>query len=187
MAESKSGNRRKAAPATSLVRDPTERFGPLRELVTMRMVILFGLLRRSGVLAQRRQFDLSELEWRAMTQVGEFAPLSLNGLAELLVQDRGQVSRTVKRMVERGLLTRERKAGGPEIVIELSDDGRALYAQMIERAIERDRKLTEGFRAEDVAKLWQLLDAMVDRARLMIDEERRLDAEAAGMPSDQES
>ena len=146
----------------------------------MRMIILFGLLRRSGVLAQRRHFDLSELEWRVMTQVAEFAPLSLNGLAELLVQDRGQLSRTVKRMVERGLLTRERKPGGPEIVIELSKGGAALHARMIERAIERDRALTKGIASEDIATLWRVLEQMIDGARVMMDEERRLDTEQAG-------
>jgi DNA-binding MarR family transcriptional regulator len=166
-------------------RDPTQRSGPLRELVTMRMVILFGLLRRSGVLAQRRHFDLSELEWRVITQVAEFAPLSLNGLAELLVQDRGQLSRTIKGMAERGLLTRERKPGGPEIVIELSKEGRALHSRMIERAIERDRILTQDIPPEDIAAFWRVLDRMIGHARIMMDEERKLGA-AQGRRSPQD-
>jgi hypothetical protein len=62
----------KAQPGAK--RNTTERSGPLGELVTMRMVILFGLMRRGGVLGQRRQFNLSETEWRIMAQVGEFAP-----------------------------------------------------------------------------------------------------------------
>lgn len=138
----------------------------------MRMIVLFGLLRRSGVLAQRRHFDLSELEWRVMTQVAKFGPLSLNGLAELLLQDRGQLSRTVKAMVERNLLTRERKPGGPEIVIELSEEGAALHSRMIERAIARDHALTEGIAPEDIATLWRVLDRMIGRARVMMEEER---------------
>lgn len=177
MSRSKSARENQgAAPANAVTRDPTRRSGPLSELVTMRMVILFGLLRRSGVLAQRRQFDLSELEWRIMTQVAEFAPLSLNGLAELLVQDRGQLSRAVTGMVERGLLTRQRKPGGPEIVIELSEQGQALHLRMIDRAIERDRALTEGIPPEDIATLWRVFDRMIDSARTMMDHERDLAA-----------
>src|SRR5690606_3178632 len=100
--------------------------GVLYALVTMRMIRLFVLLRRAGTLAQRRRFGLSEIEWRIMTQLGDAAPLSLNGLAERMTQDRGQLSRAVKAMVGRGLVTRERKPGGPEVEIGLSDVGRAL-------------------------------------------------------------
>ena len=54
--------------------------GTVYGLVSMRMIRLFVMLRRSGIMAQRRQFGLSETEWRIMTQLGDTAPLSLNGL-----------------------------------------------------------------------------------------------------------
>lgn len=156
------------------VRSVRERTGPLGELVTMRMIGFFNLLRKSGILAQRRQFGLSEIEWRIMTNVGEHAPLSLNRLSELTLQDRGQLSRAVKGMVEHGLLTRERKPGGPEIEIELSEKGRALYASMVERAIERDRRLTSDIPKEDLETLWRITDTMIAKAEDMMEEERRL-------------
>lgn len=147
---------------------------PIYGLVSMRMIRLFIMLRRSGILSQRRRFDLSELEWRIVTQLGAAAPLSLNGLAEAMLQDRGQLSRAVKAMVERGLLTRERKPGGPEIEIDLSREGHALYARMIEWVIERDRLLTEGIPEADVAVVWRVLDTMIERAGTMLEEEQRL-------------
>jgi DNA-binding MarR family transcriptional regulator len=148
---------------------------PIYGLVSMRMIRLFVMLRKSGILAQRRQFGLSETEWRIMTQLGEAAPLSLNGLADAMLQDRGQLSRAVKSMVERGLLTRERKPGGPEIEIDLSDDGRAIYARMVEWVHERDHVLTAGIPPEDIAVVWRVLTAMMERAQGMLDEEQRLD------------
>lgn len=144
-------------------------------LVSMRMIRLFALLRKSGIMAQRRQFDLSETEWRIMTQLGETAPLSLNGLADAMLQDRGQLSRAVKSMVERGLLTRERKPGGPEIEIELSGEGRKIYAQMVAWVYERDRALTAGIAPADVARVWDVLGAMMHRAGELLEEEARLD------------
>jgi DNA-binding MarR family transcriptional regulator len=144
-------------------------------LVSMRMIRLFVMLRKSGIMAQRRQFGLSETEWRIMTQLGETAPLSLNGLADSMLQDRGQLSRAVKSMVERGLLTRARKPGGPEIEIDLSDEGRTIYAQMVEWVHERDRELTAGIGEDDVAKVWGVLGEMMKRAQAMVDEEQRLD------------
>lgn len=150
--------------------------GVLYALVTMRMIRLFVLLRRAGTLAQRRRFGLSEIEWRIMTQLGDAAPLSLNGLAERMTQDRGQLSRAVKAMVGRGLVTRERKPGGPEVEIGLSDVGRALYARMVDWVVERDARLTEGIGPEDIAALWRVADTMVERAEAMLEEEQRAQA-----------
>jgi DNA-binding MarR family transcriptional regulator len=85
------------------------------------------------------------------------------------------LSRAVKSMVERGLLTRERKPGGPEIEIGLSEEGRAIYGRMVDWVHERDRTLTAGIPAEDIAVVWRVLTAMMDRAQGMLDEEQRLD------------
>lgn len=152
-------------------RKHARRGGPVGDLVSMRMITFFNVLRRSGILTQKRQFGLSEVEWRIITQVSPHAPLSLNGLAELTLQDRGQLSRAVKALVERGLLIRERKPGGPEIEIDLSEEGRELYARMVERAIERDRRLTRNIPEEDLAALWRIMDRMIDEAEEMLQEE----------------
>lgn len=155
------------------MRDPASRNAELRGLVSMRMIRLFVLLRRTGVLAQKRLFELSEIEWRIMVQLGDTAPLSLNGLAERLVQDRGQLSRAVKGMVSRGLVTRERKPGGPEIEIELSESGSALHAQMVQWAVERDRRLTDGIDQGDIATVLRVTEGMIERAQAMLDEEQK--------------
>ena len=143
-------------------------------LVSLRMIRLFVILRRAGILAQRRLFGLSETEWRIMTQLGETAPLSLNGLAEAMMQDRGQLSRAVKAMVERGLLTRERKPGGPEIEIALSKEGRALYRRMLDWVHERDGALTAGIADDEIATVWRVLGTMRERAQALVEEEQRL-------------
>lgn len=140
----------------------------------MRMIALFSLLRRGGTLAQKRQFGLSELEWRVMVNVA-FSPQSLTGLADLLVLDRGQLSRTIKAMAQRGLVTRERKPGGPEIVIELTNQGEELHERMIEWAVERDTALTSGIPPEDIATLRRVLTHMIDKARVRLEEERNLE------------
>lgn len=146
--------------------------GRLGDLLTMRMIAFFSLLRRSGVAAQRRMFDLSEVEWRIMVQLGIKSPVSLNTLAEKTLQDRGQLSRTVKGLVERGLLTRERRPGGPTVDICLSPAGRELHAGMVARAFERDRRLTQDLTAADRAALRGIIEKMIVRAEEMLEDER---------------
>lgn len=156
------------------------RTGPLAGLVSMRMVVLFNLMRRSTMVSHRRDFDLNENQWRIMSQMGEFAPLSLNGLAELLVQDPGQLSRAVKGMVERGWLTRERKPGGPEVEIGLTDAGQELWESMTQRAIDRDNFLTEGLSAQEVEAVRKVIDHMIDKAEDLMENalEEALEEEA---------
>lgn len=171
MSKSDTNGARRGKPAHT----PRDWKAPLGELITMRLIGLFSLLRRGGGMTTRRQFGLTELEWRIVTQVGAFAPLSLSGLAELNLQDPGQMSRAVKALVARGLLSRKRKPGGPQIEISLTPDGDALYARMVERVIERDRRLTEGMNSEDLATLRRLTDLMVSRAEEMMAEEMALE------------
>jgi DNA-binding MarR family transcriptional regulator len=140
----------------------------------MRLIHFFSVMRRSGVLAQRRVFGMSEAEWRILTQVGAHAPLSLNRLAELTLQDRGQLSRTVKGMVERGLLNRERRPGGPTVDISLAPAGRELHARMIDRALQRDQRLTQDITPADDAALRRIVEQMITRAEEMLEEERAL-------------
>ena len=151
----------------SLRRSRDSRLGGL---VSMRMVILFTLMRRSTLISQRHLFGLSEIEWRIMTQVGNGISLSLNGLAQVLVQDRGQLSRAVKGMVERGLLTRTRKPGGPEIEISLAPAGRELREKMEERVLQRDEFLTSGLDAADLAATRRVIEHMIERADLLLQE-----------------
>lgn len=143
--------------------------GPLRGLVTIRMVSIFSLLRRAEIQAHRKLFGLSEIEWQILTFAGQRAPFSLNRLAALTTKDEGQLSRAVKKMVSRGLLSRDRKPGGPAIEIDLSDQGRTVYEGMVKRAIARDRWLTEELAPEDIEALWRVTDNMAGKARDLLE------------------
>lgn len=146
-----------------------ERESSLSNMLSMRMIHLFLLLRRTTSIAEPSQLALSHLEWRVMTQLDGVSALSLSALAQRLILDRGQLSRTIKAMVERGLLTRKRKPGGPEIEIDLSEAGLAIRAAMIERAAARDRFLVEGLDPDDTAAAFRVINHMIARANLHLD------------------
>lgn len=147
-----------------------ERERTLGGMLSMRIVRLFLLLRRSNATTQPHEPALSRLEWRVMTQLDGLRPLSLTQLAERLLLDRGQLSRTVKGMVERDLLTRSRKPGGPEIEIDLTRQGLGLRSAMIDQAGERDRFLIEGLDPADLAVAFKVVEHMIARAGLIAHE-----------------
>ena len=144
-----------------------ERERTLAAMLSMRVVHLFLLLRRTSATMQPSELVLSRLEWRVMTQLDGTKPHSLSELADRLMLDRGQLSRAVKGMVERGLLTRSRKPGGPEIEIDLSSDGLGIRAAMIDRAGDRDRFLIEGLAPEDQAAAFRAIEHMIMRAGML--------------------
>jgi len=148
----------------------------MRGVFTFRIISLLDLLRRSGTLVHRRNFDLSGIEWRIMSQVGDHAPLSLNDLAELLNLDRGQVSRAVKAMKERGLLDSERRPGGPAIDITLSGDGEGLYERMVALAIERNAFLVGDIPDAEIERASAVLDQVTRKAQILLDRERAVSA-----------
>jgi DNA-binding MarR family transcriptional regulator len=141
-------------------------------LFTFRITRLLDLLRRSGTLANRREFGLSGIEWRIMTQVGGHAPLSLNELAELVGLDRGQLSRAVKAMVERGLLNSRRRPGGPAIVITLTDEGLAMHGRMVTLARERNDYLIADIPVEEIERAACVLAAVTRNAQQLLERER---------------
>ncbi|MDB5683420.1 MAG: MarR family protein [Sphingomonas bacterium] len=158
-------------------RDGRTRRTPPPGLLTGRIITLLDLLRRSGMIAYKREFGLSELEWRVMAQVGEHQPLSLNDLAELLSVDRGQLSRTVKAMVEKDLLTRKRRPGGPAIVIQLSANGGDVHARMLTLANARNASLAGDISPAEIADVSRILDVLVENAHALLERER----EAGGL------
>lgn len=150
----------------------THRDGHLPGLLTIRLIDLLDILRRSGTLANKREFGVSGIEWRIMSVVGGHAPLSLNSLAELLALDTGQVSRAVKGLAERGLLLRKRKPGGPSIVITFTDEGAALHARMVTLAVERNAFLVQDLGADQIERMAQVLDIIRARASALLETER---------------
>ena len=154
---------------------------PTRRLLTWALVRLHDTLRRCATLANRREFGLTGLEFKIMGQVGVYAPLSLNDLAELVVIDTGQLSRAVKGLVERGLLDRKRRPGGPAIDITLSEKGVELHEQMVVLAVERNDFITSDLSAEEVEQAIRMVEALKARAQIMFERERAL-ARAAGCP-----
>jgi len=149
-------------------------------LLTPRLLTLLNLLRRSASLTYRRTCDLSDFEWRIMAQAGEHACLSLNDLAELTGQDRGQLSRGVKGLCERGLLLRNRRPGGPGVQIELSTEGRRVFDQMIDLATSRNADLASIFNEEELRFLESALDRLTAIARHQLSLEQAKAGHVAG-------
>ncbi|MBN9525103.1 MAG: MarR family transcriptional regulator [Alphaproteobacteria bacterium] len=132
-------------------------------LVSSRVIHLATLLRRTASLAYKREFDLASSEWRILVLTGEFAPLSHGELTELASLDKGQLSRGVTALVDRGLLMRTRNRRQAQI--ELSHEGRVLFDRIMLLAEERNRQLVRGIPEADVEVFFRTVEQMMRTAK----------------------
>jgi DNA-binding MarR family transcriptional regulator len=138
-------------------------------LIAQELFALHGLLQRSAAFTFRRELQLSDFEWHVLAQVGEHAPLTLIQLMPLLSRDKSQVGRTLARLEERGLVTREKIGGGRHVLVGISDRGRETYAQLTALALERNAALLSGLNARDQQMLMTILDKLEAGAAALLD------------------
>lgn len=131
------GSRTRRAPGAALATDESAKLVPIRELVSYRISRVANAMSRSAAARYRREFGVSLGEWRILALLGSDAPLTLNRLARLAALDKGQMSRAVAKLSERGLILRE-FGGGRTTVLTLSREGQRIYGGLIVAANERD-------------------------------------------------
>jgi DNA-binding MarR family transcriptional regulator len=161
---------------------------PHWRLPTTRMFKLVSMIRKFAGPQARRQFGLSDFEWRVMAQVGDRGPLSLNELAAESRHDKGQLSRGVKRLVEAGLLVRESRRGERGVFISATADGRALFEQLVQLSFRQADDVFRGVSAAELETFHAVLDKIEANVLALMKTEQELrtssgDAEADAPPA----
>jgi DNA-binding MarR family transcriptional regulator len=148
--------------------------GPLsRRLVAVRIVRLIDFVNRTSALAYRRLSGLSDFEWRVLARICETPPLSINELSGLLNRNSSQVSRTVSRLVSARLLKRENRGGGPGVSVTPTQLGLAVYAPLVEQAVDINAALIAGLGEEDLANLDRYVEILTANALENLEREQR--------------
>ncbi len=146
--------------AASARTSPRKLTGGDSRLIAQDLFMVHNVLQRSAATTFRQATGLSDFEWRVLVQVGERAPLTLIQLVPLLSRDKSQVGRTLTRLEERGLITREKIGGGRHILVGISERGREVYAQLTELSLERNTALIAGLSTRDQQVLTSILDKL---------------------------
>jgi DNA-binding MarR family transcriptional regulator len=157
--------------------------GPLsRELVTVQLVRLVDFLNRTASLAFPRVSGLSDFEWRVVAWSCETPGLSINDLAALLHRGAAQVSRTVKKLVAGGLLTRASRGGGPGVRIGPTTLGRTVYGPLAALARERNAEIIAGLGPRETRVLEGCVTKMMTNVLAQLGREQQLQARGRRSP-----
>jgi DNA-binding MarR family transcriptional regulator len=128
--------------------------------------------RVSGAIARlyEERFGLGIAEWRITAVLGGFGSMSATAVGDRTAMDKVQVSRTLQRLIEKGLVARQIDAGDRRRhVLELTSAGRAIYREIVPLALSLEARLLDGLNGPDRAAIEQMLDRLtqaVDRLEI---------------------
>lgn len=136
----------------------------LERFVPYQLSLLSNVVSQEIAQAYEERFGLAVTEWRIIAVLGRFPGLSAVGVAERSAMDKVAVSRAVASLLERGLLHREVDGGDRRrSVLELSDAGREIHAQVAPVALGYERDLLSSLTASERVQFSRMLDKLGER------------------------
>lgn len=127
----------KACPWSDL--DPSGADLVVHDFLTTRLSALMSSLRRQVTLPYAKSYDLSIAQWRVLSLVAHAGTLPFGDLVVQSTSDKALVSRTVRTLEHRGLLTiqPETKTSRKKIACSISPEGRMMHDDVIKIARKR--------------------------------------------------
>ncbi len=127
----------------------------------------------AGIAATyRERFDLSITEWRIIAILGRYADISANEVAQKGALDKVAVSRAVKRLLEREVLTRHIASDDRRrSVLALSPSGQSVYEAVAPAAIALEQRLLNALTPDEQAQLKEVIAKLSQQAERILDQQ----------------
>jgi DNA-binding MarR family transcriptional regulator len=138
--------------------------------LTLRLWKVLHAARESAEIAYSRTIKLIELDRRILLLLESHGDLVPAEVSASMGVDKAQVSRSVKRLEELGMIRRD----GVRSPLALTPAGRHLTERMMRLAELRNRELTFGINDEQLVGFFAVLEQLMARAVLLLDQERKL-------------
>jgi DNA-binding MarR family transcriptional regulator len=139
-------------------------------ILQLRLWKVLHAARESAEIAYSRTIKLIELDRRILLLLESHGDLVPAEVSASMGVDKAQVSRSVKRLEELGLILRD----GVRSPLELTTEGRTLTERMMRLAELRNRELTFGISDEQLVNFFGVVEQLMARAVLLLDQERKL-------------
>ena len=153
---------------------PTNRLTQPKSLDDMLLYVLWQLqaaARRPVVRLCEAQFGITRREWRMLAQLADSEGMPSSALAERAALDRAQTSRAVSALVQKGLVVRTPRPGNRrEVLLHLTERGRALYAALLPRVAAINQELLSVLSETEVATLELLVQRLRVQAERMVED-----------------
>lgn len=131
----------------------------LDDFLPYRLSIASNAVSDAVATAYRTLFGLRIPEWRLVCVLAEDRAMSQQALCGRTRMDKVTVSRAAIALADRGLVARESNPGDQRShLLTLSAEGRTLYEQVAPKALDLERRVFQGFSAQERTQLRSMLD-----------------------------
>jgi DNA-binding MarR family transcriptional regulator len=145
----------------------------LSRLLTYNLSLLANMLSRGAAARYSREFGVTLMEWRVIGSLALEAPMSLQQISHRFDLDKGQSSRAVAGLLERGLV--HRGVNGEDrrsLSLTLTPAGWRLYRRIVQSARDRSDRLLGCLGAAERKAFLQTFGKLMSEARAIYAEER---------------
>lgn len=148
----------------------------LEHFLPYRLSVLSNRISQTIAETYAARFGIAIPEWRVIAVLGRHPGLSANGVAERTAMDKVAVSRTLARLLERGVVQRDTHGDDRRrSVLELSETGYRIFDEVVPLALARERALLAHFSDEDRQQLDVLLSKLDRGLQTMAEPDTEVD------------
>lgn len=159
-------------PSTSdaNVEGTTEDALNLEAFLPYRLLIATNLVSKMFEIRYRNEFGISIPESRILNVLSQYAPISSWEICERTALTKPSVSTAISRLAAAGLLTRDvDQIDKRLLVINLTEEGRALQRRIVPEALAMERAITDAIGRKGSSTLIDLLGEIERTARDHLD------------------
>jgi len=142
----------------------------LETFLPYRLSVLANTVSEGIAHGYRGRHDISVTEWRILAVLGRFPGISAREVAERTAMDKVAISRGVKALAEKGLLTRRTDAGDRrrQHLHLTAGQGQAVVNAVIPQAQAFERRLLEALGSDERSALLAALAKLQQQANRLL-------------------
>lgn len=110
------------------------------------------------------RFQLGRPEWRVLAALGSCGPVAATDIGRVVTLDKMQISRAVRILEQRGLVTRSEGRDRRRKMVALTRAGRSLYRRVVPLAQRQEAAILADLSPAEVAQLGALLEVVARAA-----------------------
>jgi DNA-binding MarR family transcriptional regulator len=133
----------------------------ITDALSFRVARFNRLIERMGGMNFQSRLGITLNEWRVIGITEALGAATVSDVRKMLVMDKGQMSRITSGLVERGYIASQPSQGDRRVItLALTEQGRALHADVLAEATLRNEYMSNCFTSEECAEFLRLLDKL---------------------------
>jgi len=133
----------------------------IRDLLAFRVAMLAAANDRVGQSWLKAEHGVSLREWRVLGIIAALEPVRFGDVVHGLQLDKGQLSRLVKAVIDRGFVVSQGDAGDQRVSrLSLTPAGRELHDLLLEKALRGNDRILAALTPAETETFIHLLDKL---------------------------